>query len=217
MRKQKYFYIPYLVFLSASIVYLLVSEKWAIHLTLNSFHSQTLDLIMKYVTVIGGWIPFAVAGVMFLWKVGPAIGILASQLVVTIIVTPLKHIFRMPRPVLYFSDKFPDTLLPIPEGVTAHLSNSFPSGHTASVFALLFSLSLLTKNRALQVFYCALAIVVGYSRVYLSQHFLMDVVVGSAIGVFSAWIIWYFMPKEKEWMDKSVFSLIRNRKDGSRR
>ncbi|MDP4276824.1 MAG: phosphatase PAP2 family protein, partial [Bacteroidota bacterium] len=52
-----------------------------------------------------------------------------------------------------------------------------------------------------------LACLVGYSRLYLLQHFLTDVVAGSLIGMVSAaFCYWWFtssFSNKAVWMDKS--------------
>ena len=58
----------------------------------------------------------------------------------------------------------------------------FLSGHTAIAFAIATSIVLQMKNRKWQllVFSCALG--VGFSRMYLAQHFLIDIISGAFIG-----------------------------------
>jgi len=54
-----------------------------------------------------------------------------------------------------------------------------------------------------------LAVLVGYSRIYLSQHFLFDVYFGALFGVISAFIIIFMMQKfNQEWLDKSLVKII---------
>jgi membrane-associated phospholipid phosphatase len=43
-------------------------------------------------------------------------------------------------------------------------------------------LSLVTKDQCWQFLYCVAAFLVGYSRIYLSQHFPADVLAGTIIG-----------------------------------
>ncbi len=65
------------------------------------------------------------------------------------------------------------------------LISSFPSGHTATAFTfyLIFCL-LLTKNRCL-IIGLVYAMLVGYSRIYLAQHFPLDVAAGIIVAVVS--------------------------------
>jgi membrane-associated phospholipid phosphatase len=66
---------------------------------------------------------------------------------------------------------------------------SFPSGHTTSVFAFMAFLSIITKNKLFSILYLLMAIFAAYSRMYLAQHFLEDVITGSIIGVVTAFVV----------------------------
>jgi membrane-associated phospholipid phosphatase len=70
---------------------------------------------------------------------------------------------------------------------------SFPSGHTTSVFALATMLALLEKNKRTNVVYLLVAVAVGYSRIYLGQHFLNDVLMGSTIGMLTSLVIYWLL------------------------
>jgi membrane-associated phospholipid phosphatase len=69
------------------------------------------------------------------------------------------------------------------DGVTIHVANSFPSGHTISAFSLALVLALYLKNKYWGGILCFCAILVAYSRMYLFQHFCVDIFVGSMLGV----------------------------------
>jgi len=59
--------------------------------------------------------------------------------------------------------------------------HSFPSGHASSVFcALPFMNSM--KFRNFKIFWLAFSLLVAFSRIYLSLHYLSDVVVGGLLG-----------------------------------
>ena len=82
------------------------------------------------------------------------------------------------------------------DGVTHIGFASFPSGHTTSVFALATLLAIFDGNKKWNSLYLLAAVAVGYSRIYLGQHFLGDVLVGSLIGVVTAvGIHWLFLNK----------------------
>ena len=69
------------------------------------------------------------------------------------------------------------------QGVDLIGFHSFPSGHALSAFALFFCLLFVSRSHFLKILFFALAILAAYSRVYLSQHWLIDIYVGSIIGV----------------------------------
>ena len=76
-------------------------------------------------------------------------------------------------------------------GVDVNSFNSMPSGHTATAFGACCLLALLAKNKRLGLIFFLAAFLVGFSRVYLSQHFLEDVVVGSAFGIICSLFAYY--------------------------
>mgnify|MGYP000387859437 CR=1 FL=1 len=57
---------------------------------------------------------------------------------------------------------------------------SFPSGHASSAFAGASIFASFDKKR--RIFYYVIAIIISYSRIYLSCHYLMDVTIGALIG-----------------------------------
>lgn len=92
-------------------------------------------------------------------------------------------------------------------GVENHLYFSFPSGHATCAFSLYFALALLVKNKALELSLFFVALLVGYSRIYLSQHFFEDVYAGSLIGISITFIVYYLIQKSKKnWMNGSLIT-----------
>src|SRR5258708_6567387 len=94
----------------------------------------------------------------------------------------VKFIFDAPRPKLYFKDQI--SKLHFVKVVDMLSHNSFPSGHTLTAFATGVLISYLVKNKSWSILLLFYGIMVGFSRVYLSEHFFEDVVGGSALGVF---------------------------------
>jgi undecaprenyl-diphosphatase len=65
-------------------------------------------------------------------------------------------------------------------------TQSFPSGHAASSAAAAFALVRLTRRRTLRLLVWGLALVVGFSRVYVGVHYPLDVAGG--VVARSPWI-----------------------------
>lgn len=178
-------------------MFLLIVGKIDSHLMLNNYHTTYFDIFFKHFTAVGGWVPCAVAGILLLfkkWKI--TIVILASQLTATLITTPLKRIIRAPRPSIIFNDLGID--FPIVEGVDLHSTLSMLSGHTSAVFAFCFSLALFCPKWWQKMLCLLIAILVGYSRIYLSQHFLADVLAGSIVGIIAVLILIPLITKLKK-------------------
>lgn len=65
---------------------------------------------------------------------------------------------------------------------------SFPSGHASLAFAAAASLSLQCKKWYVTLPAYAWAASVGYSRVYLGEHYPSDILAGAAVGIGSAYL-----------------------------
>jgi membrane-associated phospholipid phosphatase len=69
------------------------------------------------------------------------------------------------------------------KGVTMHQLNSFPSGHTATAFTIFLLTIYLFNQTKLILIGLLYAMLCGYSRVYLGQHFPMDVGGGIIVAI----------------------------------
>ena len=123
--------------------------------------------------------------------------ILSASALITLGITQLcKHtIFEDEHRPSYFYEH-----LSIVDGTDHHKNNSFPSGHTSAAFTFATILALIYEYRVLQYLLPMLASLVAISRIYLGQHFLMDVLVGGILGVFIASISYTLI--STYWSDK---------------
>ncbi|UCH14896.1 MAG: phosphatase PAP2 family protein, partial [Bacteroidales bacterium] len=109
------------------------------------------------------------------------------------------------RPVMFFKGDFDLYLV---EGVKMYSKFSFPSGHAATTFGFFICLALISGNNFIKILSLLLACIVGYSRIYLSQHFLIDVYFGSIIGVIGGIIFYNIVYLKKiKWLDSSLLTL----------
>ena len=199
------FYSLYAVFVVTLLVLLLTHSKADLHVWMTSCHSDASDLFFKYYTEVGGWIPFLVAAMALFYRFRVGLLILVAQLFTGLIEQLAKWAWNEPRPKLYFEQFYPQISLHQVAGVHLHSHNSFPSGHTTAAFSMFFVLAMATDKKPLHVLYLTLAILVGYSRVYLSQHFAVDVLVGSMVGVFFSLPCGYWVEKlPLRWADGSL-------------
>ena len=208
IRLVSLYVIPYLLLLTAILVMMYIYPKPELHLMLNSFHSGVLDFFFKFYTLMAEWPLYVLAFLPSLWKRNKMTLFFAMcELTGGTILQILKHTISNPRPVSVFED-YPDLVLPLVQGVDMHHSNSFPSGH-ASTFFMFCTCSVIvlayffSRNDALKtlrnrilfdvalVALLVLAAMGAYSRVYLSQHFLSDVCVGSIIGFTTPFLMFW--------------------------
>ncbi len=189
IRNRPFFYL-FLSFLMLGFILLSRESKAASFFELNRIHTSFLDLIFINYTFLGDGIfsVIAVAVLLLIRKQAVAIQALISFLVSGLLIQLLKNIFQMPRPKAFFE---PGQYSYFINGITHSGLNSFPSGHTTSAFALATIITLNTDDKRWGRFFFVAATVVGYSRIYLGQHFLQDVVAGAIIGVFT-FVIGYF-------------------------
>jgi undecaprenyl-diphosphatase len=79
-------------------------------------------------------------------------------------------------------------------------SASFPSGHAATAFAAAVAVALVYPRLGRPLL--ALAVVIAVSRVYLGVHYVLDVAVGTllgiAVGIAAAWFIRRVAPAPRE-------------------
>jgi membrane-associated phospholipid phosphatase len=73
-------------------------------------------------------------------------------------------------------------------GVEVHSTSSFPSGHTSIAFTYALLMAFLLKRKFWTIFFPMVAFFVGYSRVYLAQHFVTDVLAGIVVGITSSFL-----------------------------
>ena len=205
MKKYWAFYIPYLLFVLILSVLILCNSKADLHLWLTSYNSLYADVFFHNYTFVGGWFPYVIVGGLFFCRYRWALLVLVSQLASGLVSVIIKQTWNELRPVSYFKEHFPNVQLHQIAGEHLHSSRSFPSGHTITAFAFFLALAFLTKRQSLHFLYFVLALLVGYSRFYLSQHFALDVLVGSAIGV-SATILckYYFDKTPMNWAEGSL-------------
>ena len=71
-------------------------------------------------------------------------------------------------------------------------AQSFPSVHSARAAFLAFGALAVDATVASFVFCVGLALRVGYSRIYLKKHYVLDIISGFALGIIIVGPIFYF-------------------------
>lgn len=166
---------------------LLNHGKVQIHQFINSYVGNGyIDTFFKYITELGdGLFAIFLVIVLLFNNVKKAIYLLLAYSFASLLTTVLKNFVFIDnwRPGFVFQ-YFVNQPLKLVQDVFLNTgNNSLPSGHATAAFAVFFSLLFMSKNHFFKCLCFALAILATYSRTYLSQHWLIDIYVGSIIGV----------------------------------
>jgi len=172
---------------------------------INGLHNPVLDSVFSSVTRLGeGWIFIPILVLSLFRRFAYSIGCLAVAAGHGILSSIIKRLIfpNTMRPVGVVDNE----LLYFVPGVEVHTHFSFPSGHTATIFCAAVFASLLFRSRPVAIVLMFVAMLVGLSRVYLLQHFMLDVAGGALVGSTVSLAAWYFIERSEvpQWMNKSL-------------
>lgn len=193
---KKEIIVIYSLFFLVSLTFVVLFNKFTLHLKINQFHSSFFDVLFKYSTFLGDGVLFAILGVVFFFIKRKMSYVFLVSGVLTLLIT---HLFKkiIFKGILRPAGALGEESLHLIDGVKMAMMNSFPSGHTTTAFAIFTILCLYFSKCKSQYLWISLAIIAGFSRVYLSQHFLVDIIVGSFIGVLIGIISMAIFSKQK--------------------
>lgn len=183
LQRIRVFFIIYLILLCGCLIIKLIFTKDEIYFAVNSRYYPWADWIAPYITDLGnGWTIVVLSAILVLFNYRAAFLMITTFVITSLSVQVAKFIFDAPRPKLYFKDQL--SRLHFVKGVEILSHNSFPSGHTLTAFATGVVITYLVKDKGWSVLLIVYGLLVGLSRMYLSEHFFEDVVSGSVMGVF---------------------------------
>jgi membrane-associated phospholipid phosphatase len=207
LQNNRAYLIPYFILLAIITVVLIIFKKETIHLAINQYHSQFTDIFFKYFTNLGdGLFAYIIAIVFLFFSFRNALLIGLSTAFSGLIAQFIKRVIfhDVERPLKLLAK----TPIHIVEGVKMYTNFSFPSGHSTTIFTLCMCLAALSSSMFTKIVLLCTAILVAFSRVYLSQHFLVDIYAGSIIGTLTAILMFYIIQKQKaSWLDLSLIKL----------
>jgi membrane-associated phospholipid phosphatase len=169
-------------------IFLFIYGKNGSFVIINGNYNVALDHLFQYVTVLGDgliYVPIVLYCILFNRQF--LVPVLAGIIICTLLTHLLKRVI-FPDELRPFSLEAQNIIIHKIEGVPMRRMHSFPSGHTSTAFTMALLLSSVMKKKIWAFVLPVIAFFVGYSRVYLAQHFATDVCAGMVIGIVSAYL-----------------------------
>jgi membrane-associated phospholipid phosphatase len=169
--------------------FILLYSKSESLLVINGNHSIFLDKVMYHITRLPELALIVFAIVLSLFSERKVfISVLVAMSLSGIGIVIFKHFLFTDfyRPFQWLSSN--EIEFHRVDGIRLHSYGSFPSGHTIAAFCSLALVGFISKNGFVQFICFLLACLAAYSRVYVAQHYLMDVYAGALIGFIFAFI-----------------------------
>jgi membrane-associated phospholipid phosphatase len=173
-------------------------SRETVFLFLNTDLGKMGDLSFNAISYLAeGWIWIPYFMLVFGWFKKDALFILLNFLLSTILTQLPKNFIwdKVSRPM---ASGIPHDQIHTVKGVEMHLWNSFPSGHSATAFTLFLVTVYLYPKKEVLMIGALYAIACGYSRVYLGQHFPLDVAGGITVAIITILLSIYIRKNEKE-------------------
>lgn len=212
-KENRSFFLAYFLILAIALFILFNYSKTDGFILLNFYHTPFLDFVFEGITLLGDGI-FSILFCLALLLVRKRyLSFMAFISFATsgIVAQVLKYFISEARPAIFLEKiNYPYFI----ENVTLHNFHSFPSGHSTSIFALVSIITFASKDKKYAIPLLLLGALVGYSRMYLGQHFMVDVTVGSLIGVLFSIISWisfqsFYEELKKNKLPKNIDSSLK--------
>lgn len=169
---------------------------------LEKIRVPVLNELLLAITALGEETAFLTIGLIVFWCVGKRQGyyLMTVGLAGTVASQLMKIVCRVPRP--WVRDSNFTILEAAREAAGGY---SFPSGHTQTAVGTFGSVAVFTRKKWIAVICVVLAILVGFSRMYIGVHTPADVLVGALL---SAVLIAAFYPLMLGKKDRTYFGLV---------
>ena len=210
--RRRLLYITWLICLMVGAFVVLKTNKGDTILYLNGFYNQWTVPVFSFFTRMGEWAGFVIPFLYFMFfkPIKYQLGFVLVGLSTLILVYFFKHIVYPDtlRPSVYF--ELHNIELLNRSDIPLNRKHTFPSGHTTAGFAYFFYAALCAKHRVFTLTFFCIAFMIGFSRIFLAQHFVVDVVAGSTLGVAIATTVYFYVIYRNgfkaPFLDKKLFN-----------
>lgn len=183
--------------------------RFPLHLALNGFHDKVLDQVFPVLTEFAnGWVPTVLALLLLVKSWRGFLMMALSAGLGAIVVQVLKHtVFAdYDRPSMFLGQM---QGLHLVAGIDLHHHFSFPSGHSTAAFSMCLALAVFLGRRFPAVLLALFAALLAFSRIYLSQHFMEDILAGAFLGCLSGTAAYLLLYRsawgKRAWLDTTPF------------
>lgn len=210
------FLILFLLFWLTSVIVLIFIDKDEVELFINSISLPFFDKFFYWITFLGhGTFASILLILMLLKNYYHSLYLFFTLILVAFFSNLFKRIifFQHLRPMwnLYYDD-----LHRVIFEAPVNYLRSFPSGHAMTVFAVAFILAVIFNKRIYTYILFLVAVIVCISRIYLLQHYFVDIVWGSLIGISSAYLgiiitEHFFILNKEKLLNSSLLNRLKQR------
>ena len=153
---------------------------------LEKFRFPGLNEFMLTVTTLGEETAFLVVALIVFWCVDKKKGyyLLAVGFLGTMLNQILKLSFRVPRPWM----NNPDFTI-LEQARESAAGYSFPSGHTTTAVGTFGCLAVVAERKWWRNACIVIAVLVGFSRMYIGVHYPSDVLAGAGTSLVLIWLL----------------------------
>lgn len=182
LKSRKLFFCILLILLLMGIFSVLIFGNSVLFNSTNAHHPFWLNVFFINYTFMGDGIFALCLAAIFIFyfkrrKEGTAL--LVAFIFTEILVQLIKNSLNYSNPGLYFE---PGQTFLTTDDTYASGYQGFLSGHTAIAFALVTVFLSALKNKIWQLPLLSAAVLLAYSRMYLAQHSLPDILIATILG-----------------------------------
>jgi membrane-associated phospholipid phosphatase len=208
-RDNQFFLIPFFIMLLIfSSLVLFLGNSGLFHLINNNYSTFADYLFLSFSQLGDGIIAFSFVFLLLWISFRQAFTLLTITLLITILFYLLKQFifYDFSRPATYFGEK----LIRMVPGYTPPRLHTFPSGHAATAFSVYLFFAIIVKQNGVKFGLFIIALLVAYSRIYLSAHFPADVICGSLLAVIITVSTYVFFRRiNNSWIDQKFVIHVR--------
>ncbi len=202
----KAFLLFYFAFVFVGIMVFFLTKHGDIVLWMNGLSKEEWDGFVNFLTDLGlgSFVAALMAALVFLRIRYAIMGLLNLGLVGLFTSLFKKGLFpERTRPFNYF---YYDDFHRFIHAAELNYHSSFPSGHTMTIFAAMSLIAYFIGGKTWGVVLFFVALIIGFTRIYLLQHFFLDVYVGSILGLICTFIVVWLLDQKLHLNERELFN-----------